>query len=73
MKKILAMILVLTMILSMAACGSQTTEEPKQTDPAPVDTQPQDSEPEVQEPQTNAERYPLQSDKTFDVVCRAPT
>ena len=68
MKKILAMILVLTMILSMAACGSQTTEEPKQTDPAPVDTQPQDSEPEVQEPQTNAERYPLQSDKTFDVV-----
>ena len=61
MKKILALILALTMIMSLAACGS-APEEPKATEPAPVETQPAPTEPVVQEPQTNAERYPLQSD-----------
>ena len=68
MKKILAMILALTMILSMAACGASPKEEPKATEPAAVVETPVATEPVVQEPQTNAERYPLQSDKTFDVV-----
>ena len=69
MKKILALILALTMILSMAACGASNTEEPKATDPAPVETQAVEvTEPVVQEPKTNAERYPLKSDKTFDIV-----
>jgi ABC-type glycerol-3-phosphate transport system substrate-binding protein len=67
MKKILAMILALTMILSMAACGA-SNEEPKATEPAVVATQPTATEPVVQEPKTNAERYPLSSDKSFDVV-----
>lgn len=65
MKKILAMILALTMILSLAACGAG---EAPATDPVPVETQPQVTEPVVQEPQKNVDRYPLQSDKTFDVV-----
>lgn len=69
MKKILALILALTMILSMAACGASNTEEPKATDPAPVETTAnKPTEPVVQEPKTNAERYPLKSDKTFDIV-----
>ena len=68
MKKILALILALAMIMSLAACGSAPAEEPKATDPAPVETQPVETEPVVQEPQTNAERYPLQSEKSFDVV-----
>ena len=38
MKKILAMILALTMILSLAACGAG---EAPATDPVPVETQPQ--------------------------------
>lgn len=67
MKKILALILALAMVLSMAACGSAPAEEPKATE-APVVAEPQATEPVVQEPQTNAERYPLQSDKTFDIV-----
>lgn len=65
MKKILAMILALTMILSLAACGAP---EAPATDPVPVETQPKVTEPVVQEPQKNVDRYPLQSDKTFDVV-----
>lgn len=70
MKKILALILALTMILSMAACGASNTEEPKATDPAVVDTKPaeKETEPVVQAPQKNVDRYPLQSDKTFEVV-----
>lgn len=69
MKKILALILALTMILSMAACGASNTDEPKATDPAPVETTAnKPTEPVVQEPKTNAERYPLKSDKTFDIV-----
>ena len=68
MKKILAMILALAMILSLAACGSAPAEEPKATEPASVATQPQATEPVVQEPKTNAERYPLSSDKSFDIV-----
>ena len=67
MKKILALVLALAMIMSLAACGS-APEEPKATEPAPVETQPAPTEPVVQEPQTNAERYPLQSDKSFDIV-----
>lgn len=67
MKKILAMILALAMILSLAACGASTVE-PKATDPAPAATQPKETEPVVQVPQTNAERYPLSSDKSFDIV-----
>ena len=67
MKKILAMILALTMIMGLAACGAAPAA-PAATEPAPVEAQPVATEPAVQEPQTNAERYPLQSDKTFDVV-----
>lgn len=67
MKKILAMILALAMIMSLVACGS-APEEPKATDPAPAATQPKETEPVVQVPQTNAERYPLSSDKSFDIV-----
>ena len=69
MKKILAMILALTMILSLAACGSAPAEEPKATEaPAAPATQPAVQEPVVSEPLKNADRYPLQSTKTFDVV-----
>ena len=68
MKKILAMILALAMILSLAACGSAPAEEPKATEPAPAATEPVVTEPVVQEPKTNAERYPLSSDKSFDIV-----
>ena len=74
MKKILAMILALTMILSMAACG--TSNQTPATDPAPtetkpVETQPGDTEPVVQAPEKNADRYPLQSDKTFDIIANS--
>ena len=68
MKKILALILALAMILSMVACGKTAEQPPVETDPAPVDTQPVETEPVVQEPEKNADRYPLQSDKTFEVV-----
>ena len=69
MKKILAMILALTMILSLVACGSAPAEEPVATEaPAPAATEAPVEEPVVQEPQKNVDRYPLQSDKTFDVV-----
>ncbi|MBR4289830.1 MAG: hypothetical protein IKT52_04225 [Oscillospiraceae bacterium] len=70
MKKILAMILALTMIMSLVACGSAPAEEPKATEPAAdiTATDPVAEEPVVQEPQKNADRYPLQSDKTFDIV-----
>ena len=69
MKKILALILALAMILSMAACGKPAEQPPVETQPAdPVETQPVDTEPVVQEPEKNVDRYPLQSDKTFDVV-----
>ena len=69
MKKILALILALAMILSMAACGKPAEQPPVETQPAdPVETQPVETEPVVQEPEKNADRYPLQSDKTFDVV-----
>ena len=64
MKKILALILALTMILSLAACGA--SPEAPATDPVVVE--PEVTEPVVQEPQKNVDRYPLQSDKTFDVV-----
>ena len=69
MKKILALILALAMILSMAACGKPAEQPPVETQPAdPVETQPVETEPVVQEPEKNADRYPLQSDKSFDVV-----
>lgn len=68
MKKILALILALAMILSLAACGKPAEQPPVETQPATPDTQPVETEPEVQEPQKNVDRYPLQSDKTFDVV-----
>lgn len=68
MKKILALILALAMILSLAACGKPAEQLPVETQPATPDTQPVETEPEVQEPQKNVDRYPLQSDKTFDVV-----
>ena len=66
MKKILALILALAMILGLAACGGDKT--PVETEPAPVETQPVETEPVVQEPEKNVDRYPLQSDKSFDVV-----
>ena len=68
MKKILALILALAMILSMAACGGTTNEPPVETQQPAPDTQPTETEPVVQEPQKNADRYPLQSDKTFEIV-----
>ena len=68
MKKILALILALAMILSLAACGKPAEQPPVETQPATPDTQPVETEPQVQEPQKNVDRYPLQSDKTFDVV-----
>ena len=68
MKKILALILALAMILSLAACGKPAEQPPVETQPATPDTQPVETEPEVQEPLKNVDRYPLQSDKTFDVV-----
>ena len=68
MKKILALILALAMVLSLAACGKPAEQPPVETQPATPDTQPVETEPEVQEPQKNVDRYPLQSDKTFDVV-----
>ena len=67
MKKILALILALTMILSLAACG-KPAEQPPVESQTPVESQPEVTEPEVQEPQKNVDRYPLQSDKTFEVV-----
>ena len=68
MKKILALILALAMVLSLAACGKPAEQPPVETQPATPDTQPVETEPEVQEPQKNVDRYPLQSDKTFEVV-----
>ena len=68
MKKILALILALALILSLAACGKPAEQPPVETQPATPDTQPVETEPEVQEPQKNVDRYPLQNDKTFDVV-----
>ena len=67
MKKILALILALAMVLSLAACG-KPAEQPPVESQTPVESQPEVTEPEVQEPQKNVDRYPLQSDKTFDVV-----
>ena len=68
MKKILALILALAMILSMVACGKTAEQPPVETDPAPVDTQPVETEPVVQEPEKNADRYPLVTDKSFEIV-----
>ena len=69
MKKILALILAMAMILSLAACGSAPAEEPKATEaPAPAATEAPAEEPVVQEPQKNVDRYPLESDKTFEIV-----
>ena len=67
MKKILALILALAMILSLAACG-KPAEQPPVESQTPVESQPEVTEPEIQEPQKNVDRYPLQSDKTFEVV-----
>ena len=68
MKKILALILALAMILSMVACGKTAEQPPVETDPAPVDTQPVETEPVVQDPEKNADRYPLVTDKSFEIV-----
>lgn len=64
MKKILALILALAMILSLAACGKPAEQPPVETQPATPDTQPVETEPEVQEPQKNVDRY--------EVICRNP-
>ena len=58
MKRFIALALALVLCLSLLA-GCETK---------PVETQPQETEPVAQAPLTNAERYPLQSDKTFDIV-----
>ena len=73
MKKILALILALAMILSMAACGKPAEQPPVETQPAdPVETQPVETEPVVQEPEKNADRYPLQRTPPASITPRPP-
>ena len=76
MKKLFALLLAIAMVLSLAACGADTTPDP--TD-APQQTQgnetpetPEATEPAA--PQTNAERYPLESNgKTYTIANRMAT
>ena len=76
MKKLFALLLAIVMVLSLVACGADTTPDP--TD-APQQTQGNDTPdtPEVTEPaapQTNAERYPLESNgKTYTIANRMAT
>ncbi len=76
MKKLFALLLAIVMVLSLVACGTETTPEP--TD-APQQTQGNEtpSTPEATEPaapQTNAERYPLESNgKTYTIANRMAT
>lgn len=53
MKKILALLLVLCMTLSLAACGGKK-EEPVAADPAPVAEETKEEEPVAEEPATEA-------------------
>ena len=70
MKKIIALLLALVMVLSLAACAGDTTPT-EGNDPQPTQGEEPTKAPDPTDPpapQTNAERYPLQSDKTFEIV-----
>ena len=72
MKKLIAMLLALVMVLSLVACGAETpapTDAPQQTQGNETPDTPDPTDPPA--PQTNAERYPLQSDKTFEIVANS--
>lgn len=68
MKKLIALLLAIVMVMSLAACGStaEPPTDPPATEATPVASDAPATEPAV--PLTNAERYPLESDTTFRVV-----
>lgn len=68
MKKLIALLLTIVMVMSLAACGSnaETPTDPPATEATSVASDAPATEPAV--PLTNAERYPLESDATFRVI-----
>jgi len=74
MKKLIAMLLAIVMVMSLAACGGPAeppTDPPAVEDPSTVTDAPAIEAPA--EPLTNAERYPLDSDIVFDVIVNNET
>lgn len=79
MKKVLAILLALTMLLALAACGSAPSEEVTPTpEPAPAaDDPPAQDEPPAEEPDSGEEEppaaasiaYPLEGDPSFTFTC----
>ena len=61
MKKILAMLLALIMVLSLVACGSETAEPTTATDLAPVETPAPTEEPTPTEPGSQANPFVIES------------
>ena len=69
MKKLIAMLLAIVMVLSLAACGAETpdpTDAPQQTQGNDTPDTPEVTEPAA--PLTNAERYPLDTDTVLRVL-----
>jgi len=76
MKKIIALLLALVMVLSLAACAGDTTPT-EGNDPQPTQGEEPTKAPDPTDPpapQTNAERYPLESNgKTYTIANRMAT
>lgn len=64
MKKITALLLALSMVFGLVACGSTNTNTPAPTQPQPADSQPVETEPAADGPQLSADgRYPAETVK----------
>ena len=76
MKKLIALLLALVMVLSLAACAGDTTPT-EGNDPQPTQGEEPTKAPDPTDPpapQTNAERYPLESNgKTYTIANRMAT
>ena len=70
MKKLIALLLALVMVLSLAACAGDTTPT-EGSDPQPTQGEEPTKAPDPTDPpapQTNAERYPLDTDTVLRIV-----
>lgn len=68
MKKIIALLLAVLMIMSLVACGDSTTPEKKQNEPTETTTPSTPDSSDTKGPTTNAERYPLDTDTVLRVL-----